>query len=151
MAATELTLALVDAQQIAKRRTQYNTALLAHEWAAVRACFMPDYTCLPGSSGKPIDSKALGRVLSQLFDDPTFVTFVRTPERVTVSQSGERAAETGNWVGIWRMIDGEMRRGGVYQAFWAPYHGAWRLQNESFVTLRCWRSVASVDIDDTCE
>jgi hypothetical protein len=36
------------------------------------------------------------------FRDPAFVTYERTPERVEIDDAGDRAAESGRWVGTWR-------------------------------------------------
>ncbi len=125
-------------------RARYNDAIAAHDMAAIRPLLEPDYVVLPGSSGVPLDAGKLG---VRLFADPTLITYVRTPRRVTISGSGKRAAETGSWTGIWRKPDGLMRLTGIYQAMWVPSAGTWRLRNESFVSLSCSGSSACPQVD----
>jgi ketosteroid isomerase-like protein len=128
-------------------REQSNAAIAAHRPGEVRALLTDDYTALPGSSGRPLTAGETERRLAAAFADPTFVTYVRTPKRVAVAQSGKRAAETGVWLGRWRKEDGEMRLSGIYQATWVPRDGGWRLLNESFVTLRCTGSRSCPEVD----
>lgn len=113
----------------------------------MRRLFAEDYTALPGSSGRPLTAEQTERRLADAFGDPSFVTYVRTPVRITVAASGKRAAETGSWLGLWRKPDGRMRLTGLYQATWVPGPGGWRLLNESFVTLRCTGSRACPEVD----
>jgi hypothetical protein len=71
------------------------------------------------------------------FQDPTFVTYRRTPTSVVIASSGKRVAESGHWEGIWRKSDRIMRKTGVYLAMWIPSASTWRLKSEAFVTLTC--------------
>ena len=133
--------------QIRAIRAQSNAAIAAHDYGKLEPLLAPDFTVLPGSLGAPLGKDLFGRRLSDTFRDPTFITYVRTPGRISVSGSGKRAAEIGTWVGRWRKPDGEMRLTGVYQAMWVPLGGRWRLKNESFVTLRCSGSRSCPDVD----
>ena len=128
-------------------RAQSNAAIAAHDYSRMEPLLAPDFTILPGSLGAPLGQDLFGQRLNDTFRDPTFVTYVRTPARISVSSSAKRAAETGTWVGRWRKPDGEMRLTGVYQAMWVPLGGRWRLKNESFVTLRCSGSRSCSDVD----
>ena len=83
-------------------RVQYNAALAKHDFVAMRRFYVTDYTALPGSNGGAFNVTDLGKRISGDFADPTFVTYVRTPARVSLSYSGKRAAEVGRWVGTWR-------------------------------------------------
>ena len=133
--------------EIRAMRAQSNAAIAAHDYSRIERLLAPDFTVLPGSLGSPLGKDLFGKRLSDTFRDPTFVTYVRTPARITVSSSAKRAAEIGTWVGRWRKPDGEMRLTGVYQAMWVPLGGQWRLKNESFVTLRCSGSRSCSDVD----
>ena len=142
MIAALLAAAVVSSGQVAAEirqlRGQYNAAVAAHDIAAVRRFYFDDYVVVPGSSGSPLGLETYNARLAKTFADPTFVTFARSPVRVVLAGSGKRAAEAGTWVGTYRKPDGEMRVTGVYQAYWAPTpDGAWKLKNESFVTLNC--------------
>ena len=134
-------------EQIQRLRQRSNAAIAAHDFAAMKPLLADDYVLLPGSSGVAVTGQAMAMRLQAAFDDPTFVTYVRTPTQITVAGSGKRAAELGRWVGTWRKPDGEMRLTGVYQATWVPGGGEWRLRNESFVTLNCVGSVACPSVD----
>jgi ketosteroid isomerase-like protein len=133
--------------EIRAMRAQSNAAIAAHDYSRMEPLLAPDFTILPGSLGAPLGKDLFGKRLSDTFRDPTFVTYVRTPGRISVSSSAKRAAEIGTWVGRWRKPDGEMRLTGVYQAMWVPLGGRWRLKNESFVTLRCSGSRSCPDVD----
>jgi ketosteroid isomerase-like protein len=133
--------------QIRALRTQSNAAIAAHDFEGMRRFFVDDYTILPGSNGGSFDIEAFRRRISPTFADPTFVTYVRTPTRITVGGSGKRAAEVGRWVGIWRTPQGEMRLSGIYQAMWVPTAAGWRLKNESFVSLRCVGGQRCAELD----
>jgi len=126
-----------DAGEIRRLRAQSNAAIAAHRAGEARRLFAEGYTALPGSSGRPLDAEETERRLDQAFADPSFVTYIRTPMRISVAASGKRAAETGTWIGVWRKPDGRMQLTGLYQATWVPGARSWRLLNESFVTLRC--------------
>ena len=133
--------------EIRALRTQSNAAVAAHDFAAMRNFFLPGYTILPGSSGMPFTIDTFGKRIGATFADPTFVTYVRTPERIMIGSSGKRAAEVGHWVGTWRKPDGEMRLSGVYQATWLPSPNGWRLINESFISLNCAGSKHCPEVD----
>jgi ketosteroid isomerase-like protein len=135
------------AVEIRALRAESNAAIAAHDFRKMEPLLAPDFTVLPGSLGSPLGKDLFGKRLSDTFQDPTFVTYVRTPKRISVSSSRKRAVEIGSWVGQWRKPDGEMRLSGVYQAMWVPLGGRWRLKNESFVTLRCTGSRSCPDVD----
>ena len=82
---------------------------------------------------------------SSRFRDPEFVTYVRTPTTVSISQGGGFAAEQGEWVGTWNRKDGEMSVRGVYLAQWQKRVGAWRIRSEVFVALSCDGSASRAD------
>ncbi|HEX6376489.1 MAG TPA: nuclear transport factor 2 family protein [Allosphingosinicella sp.] len=136
-----------DVAEIRRLRARSNAALAAHRVEDLLPLLTDDYTALPGSSGRPVSAGQLERRLAEVFADPAFVTYVRTPKIIVIASSGKRAAETGTWLGRWRKRDGEMRLTGIYQATWAPRDGGWRLLNESFVTLGCAGSKACSEID----
>lgn len=138
---------LSPAAQIRALRAESNAAIAAHDVAAMRKLYLPDFTILPGSSGAPFGLAAFEQRMVAAFADPSFVTYVRTPVRITIGASGKRAAEAGTWVGTWRKPDGTMRLSGVYQAMWLPTADGWRLKNESFVSLSCTGSKACGQAD----
>ena len=136
-----------DVSAIRAMRARSNAAMAAHDVAALRPLLATGYTGVPGSIGMPFGREELEERLGRAFADPTFLTYVRTPQRIRVAHSRKRAAETGKWLGTWRKPDGEMRLTGIYQAYWVPQGGGWRLLNESFVTLACTGSRSCAEFD----
>lgn len=122
---------------IRDRRAIYNHAITARNLTAIDPMLAPDYVVLAGVTGTPLSREALLALFAKDFRDPSFVTYVRTPDQVLADSSGKRVAETGHWRGIWKRADGPMIETGVYQAFWLRQAGGWTLINESFVRLHC--------------
>jgi hypothetical protein len=136
-----------DVAAIETQRRRSNAAIAAHRFADMAPILTADYTLIPGSLGKRVRGEEVASRLSAAFAEPTFVDYVRTPDKILVAANRKRATETGKWVGRWRKPDGEMRLSGIYQATWVPDQGGWRLLNESFVSLRCTGSLACAEID----
>ena len=65
------------------------------------------------------------------FADPSFVTYLRTTQSVTLAADGNRAAEAGTWLATWK--DGEAS--GPYLAAWKKVVGQWVIESETFVTV----------------
>lgn len=136
-----------DADQIRAGRDRSNAAIAAHHADALRPLYAPDATVVRGSSGQALNGvEAITASLASAFRDPDFVTYRRTPQTVTLSEGGVRAAESGRWLGTWRKPDGEMRLSGVYLAMWVKTPGGWRLKSEAFVSLKCEGSRACPDV-----
>ena len=144
--AAGLAAAGADAAEIRAARARSNAAIAAHRYQGVEAELAPGYFVIPGSLGRPIDAEGAAERVGEAMRDPSFVSYVRKPERILVAANRKRAAETGHWAGIWRKKDGEMRLTGVYQATWVPEAGRWKLLNESFVSLECSGSKACADL-----
>jgi ketosteroid isomerase-like protein len=136
-----------DADQIRAGRERSNAAIAAHDAGALTPLYTPDATVVRGSSGVALTGAgAITASLASAFRDPDFVTYRRTPDTVTLSEGGLRAAESGRWVGTWRKPDGEMRLSGVYLAMWVKAGGGWRLKSEAFVSLTCEGSRSCPDV-----
>ena len=67
-----------DMAQIRALRSQSNSAIASHDYGAMRRFFMPDYTIFPGSSGRPFSADDMAKRIAGDFNDPGFVTYVRT-------------------------------------------------------------------------
>jgi ketosteroid isomerase-like protein len=134
-------------QTIRDERSAYNAAISAHDLSAIQSVLAPDYVVLPGLTGTPLSGNALLSLFADAFRDKTFITYVRSPDRIQPSSSSKRIAETGHWAGTWNKPDGLMTVSGIYLAFWIPDGDGWKLINESFVTLGCdgSRECASID------
>lgn len=125
-----------DTADIRAARERYNAAIAAHDAAGVRAAFTDAYTGIAGSGGEVIaGADAMTAFLVRAFATPGFITYVRTPDVISVAVPAERAMERGHWLGRSSRDGRETRLSGEYLAVWVPTQTGWRLRSESFVTL----------------
>ncbi len=125
-----------DASAVRAARAAYNAAILAHDVPAVRAAFVDGYVGIAGSGGEVISGgDAMTAYFADSFRNPQFISYVRTPDVVTIAVPAERAMERGHWLGRFRTATGETRLSGEYLAVWVPTPTGWRLRSETFVTL----------------
>lgn len=125
-----------DSAAIRTARAAYNAAIIARDVAGVRAAFGPDYTGIAGSGGEVITGgDAMAAYFANAFKNPAFISFVRTPDIITVAAPADRAMERGHWLGRSRSATGEAQLHGEYLAVWVPTPQGWRLRSETFVTL----------------
>ncbi len=142
MAAAAMTtvMAADDAVAIVRAlRAESNAAIAARDAKRLRPLLADDYRGIQGTSGA-LDSGGATTARSyenEEFRDPSFVSYERIPDKVTMAGSGRRIGESGHWVGTWRKPDGIMRKTGDYLAVWTVSNGRWRLKSETFVTLSC--------------
>ena len=75
-------------------------------------------------------------MVEELLASKPYTLYVRTPSAVEVGSNGQRAFESGSWVGTTETA-GDRRLGGRYSAYWRKVDGAWKIHAELFVTLSC--------------
>jgi len=118
-------------------RQQSNAAIARHDVEAVVSFLDDEYQITVGNGelfhGRAGESEGWRKEFAQAGD----LVYVRNPESVEVSSSGERAAEIGVWVGTWTTLDGPHRAHGRYAAHWRKVSGSWKIRAELFVTLGC--------------
>jgi ketosteroid isomerase-like protein len=126
-----------DVADIRAARASYNAAILDRDAATIGTMFGPGYKGLAGSGGELIDGgPAMTAYFANVFKNPAFITFDRTPEVITIADGRERAMERGSWIGRSLTQDGdEAQLVGEYLAVWVPSPAGWKLRSESFVTL----------------
>lgn len=126
-----------DAALIRAARDRYNAAVASHDTAGLRAALTDDYKILSGTSGEFLaGGDAVAKSYAdEEFRDPSFLSYVRIPDEIVISDNGKRAMERGHWLGRWTRSKGEQRRSGQYLAVWVPAADGWRLRSETFVTL----------------
>lgn len=125
-----------DVAAIRGARDRYNAAIAARDVAGVRAVLTDDYKGIAGTNGDLVSGgEAMAAFFAKAFATPGFITYVRTPDVVTVATPAERAMERGHWVG--RSVNGttETSITGEYLAVWVPVAGGWKLRSETFATL----------------
>ncbi|WP_353230485.1 nuclear transport factor 2 family protein [Novosphingobium sp.] len=126
-----------DEAQIIAARGASNRAIAAHDMAAFVPFFAEDAVFVWSNGSSAIGRAGLTAAFAGDFADPAFVAYIRTPERVSVAQTGARAAEHGTWTAIKREPRGETRYGGDYAAHWVRSAGGWHVVGELYVKLHC--------------
>ena len=122
-------------EAIQLQRAQFNEAIAAHDTRNVGACWLPDVQ-VSTSSGKPLVGRdAVQRAFEHFFADRDFITFVRTPAQIVISEDGRTAAESGEWTGYWRTKTDKHVQRGAYLGSWSKRGERWLLQAELFVPL----------------
>lgn len=125
------------ADDVRHLREQSNEAIARHDVEAIVSFLDTEYQITVGGGhlfhGKDAESEGWRAEFAQAAD----LVYVRTPESIEVSTSGERAAEFGVWVGSWTTPDGLNRTRGRYAAHWIRVNGSWKIRAELFVTLSC--------------
>ena len=116
---------------IQARRRLTNKLIAAHDAGRLRPFLDPQVKVIAGDGALITGADAVVAAFEAQFRDPAFLTYVRTPETVQLDHAGERAAETGRWVGSWRSA----RMAGSYMATWRKVTGQWVIEAEMFVTL----------------
>ena len=118
--------------QIRALRAQSNQAIAAHDADRTVSFMAPDIVV--GVAGGPTltGRDASRTAFVEQFADRAFVTYVRTPEQVTLVDP-MRATERGRWVGRWRLNAGMHEQGGSYVAEWRCSEMGWLLHAETFV------------------
>jgi len=124
-----------DEVQIRARRAESNAAIARHDLAALAETMMEEYhgAASNGSFRRGREDAISGLAVHfAAFED---AVYVRTPESIEVNTVGEVAAEVGSWVGTWSGLEGPVRTGGRYAAYWRKVEGVWRIHAELFVPL----------------
>lgn len=120
-----------DADTIREFRRAHNAAIARGDYAAIAGLFAEDITVRAG----------LGRALTgrQAYRDAfiadSAMTYLRTPDEVTVSSKWPIAYERGHWTGAPRNTDASLS--GQYSAQWIKLRGKWFIRSEVFVALWC--------------
>lgn len=126
-----------DLSTILSLRADSNAGLLAHDADRVLLHTTDDFILVGGTSGGHVGKSVVRRYYIDGFAAPDLVTYVRTPDQVTVSDAGDRASERGKWQGVWRSPKSGSLMSGEYLAHWMKKDGVWVTLAEVYVTLHC--------------
>ena len=96
-----------------------------------------DFILVGGIGGGHVGRSVVSDYFFKGFAEPGFVTYIRTPDKVTVSESADRASERGKWQSVWRSPKGGSLMSGDYFAHWVKRDGAWLTVAEVYVALHC--------------
>lgn len=116
---------------IRARRKLTNKLIAAHDAARLRPFFEPKANLISGEGGLLMGAGAIIAAFEAQFADPSFVTYLRTTEAVTLDADESRAAETGSWIATWK----DATATGPYLAAWKKVTGQWVIESETFVTV----------------
>lgn len=122
-----------DGEAIRALRARSNAAIRAHDMAAFLPVFADDAVFVWSNGTSSVGKAGLQASFARDFADPAFMTYIRTPQRVSVSENGQRAAELGTWTALKR----DTRYGGDYIAHWFKGAGGWQVRGEIYVKLYC--------------
>ena len=125
------------AETIRELRAESNEAISRHDVPGIIALLDDEFHVTAGSGAMLDGPEAMGAAFARQFESFDDVLYVRTPQRVDVGTSAERAAEVGVWVGTWETPSGAVRTGGHYSAYWRMRGDSWVIRSELFVTLYC--------------
>ncbi len=114
------------------RRRLTNKFIAAHQAERLTPFFAPDARVIAGDGALIEGAGAIVGAFAAQFSEPGFVAYVRTTQSVRLDDTGERAAERGEWVGTWK---GRASLGGDYLAVWRKAVGQWVIESELYVTL----------------
>lgn len=126
-----------EAAVILSLREDSNAGLLAHDVHRVLRHTTDDFILVGGVSGGHVGKSVVRRYYIEGLAEPDLVTYIRTPDQVTISDAGNRASERGKWQGVWRTPKAGSLMSGEYFAHWVKKDGAWLTLAEVFVTLHC--------------
>ena len=126
-----------DERAIRRLRADFNRAIAAHDVSALPKFWREDLHVTTGAGRQLSGREAVRAAFEAIFADATFITYTRAPDKVELSSSGVRAAESGHWLGQWKKPDGMMEWRGTYLAMWRKEDGQWLIQSELYVSLRC--------------
>lgn len=116
---------------IRARRRLTNKIIAAHDAGRLAPFFDSQVNLISGEGGLLMGAAAVLAAFRAQFADPSFVTYARTTESVSLGADGQRAAEAGTWVATWK----DATSSGPYLAVWKKVVGQWVIESETFVTL----------------
>ena len=126
-----------DVRAIVASRSRSNAAIARHDTAGIAREMMPDVTVVSSTSAMATGVAANVSRMAEQFARRPDTRWVRTPDTIVLFDAWGVASERGHWVGTWTEPDGKLVIRGSYEAQWRRRDGAWRIQGELFVPLRC--------------
>ena len=124
-------------RQIRGQRAAFNRAIAAADLTQIANVLADNVQMITGSDSIHVAGKQthLDR-WADGFKDPNRLVYVRTPTQITVSPLLPIALETGHWRGATAGATKDWI-GGDYTAKWRRTDGVWRIEVETYVTMRC--------------
>jgi ketosteroid isomerase-like protein len=125
------------AEAIRAQRATSNEAIARHDVEAIQSFLDEDYVITISTGLIERSREEHGRSFAAHFAEYPDVVYVRTPEKITLSEAYPLAIESGTWVGTRTTSNGKLESGGEYTAAWRKTDNVWRIYSELFVALYC--------------
>jgi ketosteroid isomerase-like protein len=129
-----------DARAILAARDTLNRGLRDRDVRPFAHFWLENVVITGGNGASRIGRDSSVRAFTRSFSDSSFVSGVRTPERVDVGIASDgrgQAAEAGRWVWRARGAQGVSEAEGRYLVFWRRTDEGWRIRSELYVTTAC--------------
>ncbi|MDO7843007.1 YybH family protein [Sphingomonas immobilis] len=119
-------------------RQENNRAIAAHDLNAIGAIYSDKAVFVWSDGSSAVGKQAMVETFGEDFADPRWssVVFTRTPVTIVLGAAGDRAFETGTWIGDKRGQAGKLSYGGSYSAHWIKGAAGWQICGELYVKLR---------------
>ena len=130
----------LDARMILAARDTLNRALRDRDVRPFAHFWLENLVVTGGNGATRTGRDSSVRAFLRSFSDSSFVSGLRTPERVDVgiaSNGRGQAAEAGRWVWRTRGVEGVREAQGRYLVFWQQAAEGWRIHAELYVTTAC--------------
>ena len=125
------------ARDVAAARTRFNDALASRDLSVIADSLSEDAVLVPGDDAQLIAGReAQLEAWRSIFTNMPDVSYIRMAQRIEIGDCDTLAAETGRWKGAWSSEGLGIRYNGRYFAKWRLDGLVWRLEAETFVTLR---------------
>lgn len=125
------------ARAVLAAREAFNTALAERDMAAIADVLAENAMLVPGDEAELINGRSAQiEAWQSIFTQASDVSYVRSPQRIEINEDGILAAETGKWRGGWSTEGMRIGYTGRYFAKWRFDGLAWRIEAETFVTMK---------------
>lgn len=120
---------------IRSARTELNAALASRDLKTTARYWHPDVSTTGGDGSLWVGYDKNVEGFAGIFKDPSFVSGLRTPEKIEVATGGPKsAAETGIWEWRERVGGQVLTYSGRYLVMWNLVDERWRIRSELYVT-----------------
>jgi ketosteroid isomerase-like protein len=116
-------------------RAESNAAIAAHDDFKVSALVDREVIVVTGSGAAIESRKNLRATFVQQFRESADLIYIRTPEKIEVSDDLTQVSEIGHWTGSWTTAGQKVNAQGTYSAIWHKVADKWLARAELFVTL----------------
>lgn len=125
-----------DEALIKAARKSSNEAFLNHDAEGIGKAMLDEFVGVWGNGGSTVGKDSVVARLKRSLDQMPGLTYVRTPNKITISDSDTLAFETGKWIGLKTKEKNPKWLSGNYSAMWWKRDGVWKIRSELFVTLK---------------